>query len=234
MTEFPPTCQRAPPGALDWASYSLNYLSYHSLTSAQRKNAQQQQMLVELPHASLPNDPGRLQFTTDHKQRQIFPSRIDTTRDSLTDLLGLWKRVCTWSTCSHKRIYVRSMSITADKSSNVFRLSHTLVENSKEQWMQSEEACNVTHPARARGADKYAGTSLKPGVPDKISALCLSLSPSLVSPSLFLSFSLLRAYFPLIPRYLHLPHIFTLTDPFIPAKRERAKSFADVVRMNMQ
>ncbi len=78
------------------------------------------------------------------------------------------------------------LSITADKSSNVFRLSHTLVENSKEQWIQSKEAC--THPARARGADKYAGTSLTPGMPDKISALCLSLSLSRLS--LPLSFSL--------------------------------------------
>lgn len=70
----------------------------------------------------------------------------------------------------------------------MFRLSHALVENSKEQWKQTEEAC--THPARARGADKYAGTSLTPGVPGKIRAL--SLSPSLVSPSLFLSLSYVR------------------------------------------
>ncbi len=68
-------------------------------------------------------------------------------------------------------------------------LSHALVENSKEQWKQTEEAC--THPARARGADKYAGTSLTPGVPGKISALSLSLSLSL-SPSLFLFLSYVR------------------------------------------
>lgn len=111
------------------------------------------------------------------------------------------------------------MSITADKSSNVFWLSHTLVENSKEQWKQTEEAC--THPARARGADKYAATSLTPGVPGKISALCLSLPLSSLPPSFFLS---LTCVFPTDtplsspPSHLHAYH-----PSFYPSKTKENK-----------
>lgn len=101
---------------------------------------------------------------------------------------------------------------------------HALVENSKGQRKQTEETC--THPARARGADEYAASAqAQASHQGCLAKYPRSLSLSLTRLSLPLSFSLLRAYFPLIPRYLLLPHIFTLTIPvFIPAKRKRAKA----------